>query len=73
MNAQEARELADKYVDPKLEQILRAIAIEARSGGYSLCHYEPPIGDKTIAALKELGYNVKTVQEWTDTTWKITW
>jgi hypothetical protein len=72
MNAQAARELADQYVDPKLEQVLRNIAAEARSGGYSLCHYES-LGDRTIAALKNLGYNVVSIQDWTDTTWKISW
>ena len=72
MNAQEARKLTNAYIDPKLDQLLKEIEAEATIGGDCIFEYSV-LSDKTMNALKAMGYDIKVIENWKDTSWKISW
>jgi len=72
MNAKEASQLTNQYVDPKLDQLLKAIEAEATIGGDCIFEYNS-LSDKTKSALEFMGYTVKFIESFRDASWKISW
>ena len=72
VTAQEARRITNNYQDPKLEELFREIRAEAETGGDHIFEYTV-ITPKTKETLERLGFTIKVIETFRDTSWKISW
>jgi len=60
ISAKEAKEMAEKILNPELEQIMAHIEIVAQSGKKVL-HIYNPLSKQVLDTLKDLGYDIPPI------------